>query len=68
MSRVEKEKVKKEKKKRSYTLDISIKFQLFTGFLLPILCVVLVGVVSYKKAEEGMIANYETSAMNTIEK
>ncbi|MGN1314039.1 MAG: methyl-accepting chemotaxis protein [Lachnospiraceae bacterium] len=68
MSRVEKEKVKKEKKKRSYTLDISIKFQLFTGFLLPILCVVLVGVVSYKKAEEGMIENYETSAMNTIEK
>ncbi|MGN0307847.1 MAG: methyl-accepting chemotaxis protein [Lachnospiraceae bacterium] len=68
MSRVKKEKVKKEKKKRSYTLDISIKFQLFTGFLLPILCVVLVGVVSYKKAEEGMIANYETSAMNTIEK
>ncbi|MDD7027814.1 MAG: methyl-accepting chemotaxis protein [Lachnospiraceae bacterium] len=58
----------KGKKKRKFALDISIKIQLFASFLLPILCVVIVGVVSYKKAESGMIANYEAAAMNTIEK
>ena len=58
----------KGKKKRKFALDISIKIQLFASFLLPILSVVIVGVVSYKKAESGMIANYEAAAMNTIEK
>ena len=57
----------KQSRKRKFSLDINIKFQLFTGFILPILCVVIVGTVSYKKAESGMIANYEVSTMNTIE-
>ena len=61
-------KEKNTAKRRSFALDISIKFQLFAGFLWPIICVVIVGIVSYKKAEEGMISNYESSAINTIEK
>ena len=40
----------KQSRKRKFSLDINIKFQLFTGFILPILCVVIVGTVSYKKA------------------
>lgn len=51
--------------KKKFT--VSIKFQLLVGFLLPVIFVVLVGVVSYKKAEQGMIDNYETSVRTTID-
>lgn len=56
-----------KKQHKGFSLNISIKFQLLVGFLVPIFFVILVGIVSYKKAEEGMISNYETSALNTIE-
>lgn len=59
------ERVKKARKE--FSLNFSIKLQLFVGFLIPIFFVILVGIVSYKKAEEGMISNYEKSALNTIE-
>ena len=53
-----------EKKKRSF--DINIKLQLLVGFAIPVIFVILVGVISYNKAEEGMISNYESAAQNTI--
>ena len=59
-------KVKKEKNSKK-KFAVSIKFQLLVGFLLPVVFVVLVGVVSYKKAEQGMIDNYETSVRTTID-
>lgn len=52
---------------KGFSLNISIKLQLLVGFLVPVFFVILVGIVSYKKAEEGMISNYEISALNTIE-
>ncbi len=62
------EKSQKEKQPRKkFVFNVSIKLQLIVGFLIPILFVILVGIVSYKKAESGMIANYEVSAQNTIE-
>ena len=51
--------------KKKFT--VSLKIQLLVGFLLPVVFVVLVGVVSYKKAEQGMIDNYETSVRTTID-
>ena len=62
---VESEKVKKEKKKLNF--DINIKLQLLFGFAIPVIFVILVGVISYNKAEEGMIANYEIATQNTID-
>lgn len=59
------EKQVKEKKKLNF--DINIKLQLLFGFAIPVIFVILVGVISYNKAEEGMISNYEVSAQNTIE-
>lgn len=53
-----------EKKKLSF--DINIKLQLLVGFAIPVIFVILVGVISYNKAEEGMISNYESAAQNTI--
>lgn len=64
----EKKKPEGEKgQRKSFSLNVSIKLQLLVGFLVPVFFVILVGSVSYKKAEEGMISNYETSALNTIE-
>lgn len=56
-----------KKQHKGFSLNISIKLQLLVGFLVPVFFVILVGIVSYKKAEEGMISNYEISALNTIE-
>ncbi len=56
--------VGKKARKRIY---FNIKTQLAIGFIIPIIFVVLVGVVSYQKAETGMVSNYEntiTSSMN----
>ena len=62
--KVQNEKTNKEKKKLNF--DINIKLQLLFGFAIPVIFVILVGVISYNKAEEGMISNYEVAAQNTI--
>ena len=64
MSKKNKDRAKKEKKRINF--DINIKLQLLFGFAIPVIFVILVGVISYNKAEEGMISNYEVSAQNTI--
>ena len=53
--------------KKGFKLDLSIKVQLLFGFTIPVVFVILVGLFSYNKAEEGMIYNYEVSAQNTID-
>ena len=58
---------RKNKEKKKFNLDINIKLQLLVGFAIPVFLVVLVGVMSYNKAEEGMITNYEVAAKNTID-
>lgn len=48
-------------------INLNIKIQLFIGFIVPILFVIGVGVISYRKAESGMADNYEDSARSTID-
>ena len=60
-------KQKGTKWKKEINFDINIKLQLLFGFAIPIIFVILVGVISYNKAEEGMISNYEVSAQNTVD-
>lgn len=45
----------------------SIKKQMLAGFCIPILFLVLVGVVSYRKASAGLTENYEKATMNALE-
>ena len=67
LSKTEINAAKKEKKpKAKFSLDINIKIQLLFGFLIPVIFVILVGKLSYDKAEEGMITNYEVATENTI--
>ncbi len=46
---------------------MTIKSQLILGFLCPILFIIIVGAISYQRASSGMIDNYKTSALSTVE-
>lgn len=54
-------------KLKKFHFDFNIKAQLLLGFTVPVIFVVLVGTISYNKAKDGMISNYEVSAQNTID-
>jgi len=41
----------------------SIKFKLIGAFLIPVAFIILLGIVSYKKASQGMIENLESASM-----
>jgi len=41
----------------------SIKFKLISAFLIPIAFIIILGIVSNKKASQGMIENYESTSM-----
>jgi methyl-accepting chemotaxis protein len=44
----------------------TIRFQLIASFLVPVAFIILLGVVSFKVASDGIVKNYETSTSNTI--
>lgn len=58
------EAIQKDVKKKKVILGIRAK--LYGGFVVPILCVILVGVLSYQKAAEGMNENYESATMKSM--
>ena len=60
-------KIKEAKKSKMPVMSFSIKTQLIIGFLIPILFCVVIGVVSYSKASEGLVNNYEKSAVTSLE-
>lgn len=47
--------------------QINMKVQLVVGFMIPIIFVVIVGMVSFIKASDGMKSNYEKATLNAIE-
>ncbi|MEG0962574.1 MAG: methyl-accepting chemotaxis protein [Lachnospiraceae bacterium] len=60
------EKIGEKKKKRNVRMGLSIKRQLLIGFAIPIIFVILVGTISYQKAETGMAVNFEEGTKSTI--
>ena len=50
--------VKKQRTEKKKGFGISIRTQLFVGFLIPMVLVVAVGAFAYQKASEGMLSNY----------
>lgn len=58
---------KAEKTKEKTKTGISIRFQLILGFFIPIVFILIVGTVSYKKAAQGLTQNYEKSTVNALE-
>lgn len=65
--RMSKRMAKRMTKEKGLQLNLNIKAQLLVGFLVPIFFVILVGIISSKRAEEGMVSNFEESAMGSIE-
>lgn len=57
----------KKAKKINFQLNLNLKIQLLVGFLVPIFFVILVGVISSKRAETGMVSNFEETARTAIE-
>lgn len=51
-------KANKEKRQRNI---IGIKVKLIIGFIIPLICTVMIGMVAYSLAASGMSANYEDS-------
>lgn len=68
----EAERLKREAKAyKSETKDMkkksSIGFKLIVGFLVPVLFVIALGVISYGKASDGIITNYENASKQTLD-
>lgn len=44
----------------------SLLFKLIAGFMLPVICVIILGFISYNKAADVVVANFEDSAVDTV--
>ncbi len=56
-----------KKAKTNKRNKMGIRIQLIVGFIIPIFFVIFVGVFSYSRASQGLIANYEASTLKTID-
>lgn len=63
-----KSKGKQKKAKAEISMLCSIRGKLIISYLIPILLIIVLGTISYKKAADTIITNYEISMENTIEK
>lgn len=55
-------------KKGNFIKKLStIRFKLVASFMVPILFIILLGIVSYNKAAEGIVDNYEKATLQAIE-
>ncbi|MBS5934630.1 MAG: HAMP domain-containing protein [Clostridiales bacterium] len=69
--RNEKDKNNKVNQKRKVNKEVgnklnSVRVKLITAFFIPVLCIVLLGMVTYQKASKGLINNFESSSLSTI--
>ncbi len=60
-------KTPKDKFKNSIPLHRRIATKLIVAFMVPVVCIVVLGVVSSEKAAEGIENNYRESAMQTVD-
>lgn len=66
-----KEKNNKNSQKRKVNKEVgnrlnSVRVKLITAFFIPVLCIVLLGIVTYQKASRGLTDNFESSSLSTI--
>lgn len=53
--------------KTSLPFGMTIRMQLVIGFLIPIICIIVIGFVSYQKAYDGLTGNYKKSSITAME-
>lgn len=55
------------KTEKPLNLLSTIRIKLVASFMVPILCIILLGIVSYNKASDGIVYNYEKATLQAIE-
>lgn len=65
--KVKQKKQKKQTKQTKPKMGISIRMQLIIGFFIPVVFMIGIGWISYRKASEGLIENYEKSSYTALE-
>lgn len=60
--------MKSSKKKSSLTIPVyrRLRTKLIASFLVPVICIILLGVISYRQASAAIISNYEDSLQETM--
>ncbi|WP_313130640.1 methyl-accepting chemotaxis protein [Anaerocolumna sp.] len=67
--RLQQKQYKKENKKIKQVgekIRFGIRQKLVAGFMIPVVCIMVLGVFSYLKASDGLISNYEQATDNTV--
>lgn len=64
--KIQKPKAAKDKVKSGLKINTGIRFKLITGFAIPVLFIIVLGIISYVKASSGLITNYEQATGNSI--
>ena len=60
-------KVREKKGGKKIRVAMSIRMQMIIGFVIPIIFCIVIGVTSYTKASEGLIANYEKASVTALQ-
>lgn len=60
--------MKRENRQSVNTISVyrKLRTKLIASFLIPVLCIIILGVVSYQQASKAIIANYENSVSQTM--
>ena len=60
--------MKNSKKKSPLAIPVyrRLSTKLITSFLVPVICIILLGVISYQRASAAIISNYENSLQDTM--
>lgn len=57
----------KTNNKAEVSLFSSIRFRMIVSFMIPVLCIIVLGVASYNKASNALVNKYKESSQQTIE-
>ncbi len=58
---------RKVKEKSEVSFFQSIRFRLIASFMIPVICIIVLGYVSYAKASEAIVNNYKNSTEQTAD-
>lgn len=56
----------KKRKTNSIPLYRQLRTKLIAAFMVPVICIILLGVVSYQRASKAIVSNYEKSLQETM--
>ena len=57
---------KKKKSHESVPVYRQLRTKLIASFMIPVICIIVLGSASYKQASKAIISNYEASAQETM--